>query len=125
MLWSFRMVVLMGEMRSTKPTTTELPEDVRSSTLSPTTKGRDTNCSKGQPICLPCTKPHSHTHTHTHTRARKLLPLSTIGCMTPAHLLYVMPVLYLVSTQDVCDICVRMWLVSRNDQHICTPSSEM
>ena len=43
MLLSLRMVVLMGAIRSTNPVTTEAPEDVLSSTRSPTTKGRDTN----------------------------------------------------------------------------------
>ena len=71
MLWSLRMVVLIGEMRSTKPTTTELPEDVLSSTLSPTTKGRDTNCSTGQPICLTCAKTQLRRHMH---RPLPLLP---------------------------------------------------
>ena len=36
----------MGAMRSTTPVTTEAPDDVLSSTLSPTTKGLVTNCSK-------------------------------------------------------------------------------
>ena len=43
MLLSLRMVVLMGAIRSTRPVTTEAPDDVLSSTRSPTTKGRDTN----------------------------------------------------------------------------------
>ena len=48
MLKSLRMVVLIGAMRSTRPVTTEAPEEVRSSTLSPTTKGLVTNCSTQQ-----------------------------------------------------------------------------
>ena len=44
MFWSLRMVVLMGAILSTRPVTTEAPLAVRSSTLSPTTKGRDRNC---------------------------------------------------------------------------------
>lgn len=46
MLWSFLTVVLIGAMRSTRPVTTEAPPAVLSSTRSPTTKGRDTNCTK-------------------------------------------------------------------------------
>ena len=80
MLWSLRMVVLMGEMRSTKPTTTELPEDVLSSTLSPTTNGRDTNCGTGQPVCL--TRKVTGRHTHTHTHMYVPLHLTTNSCMT-------------------------------------------
>ena len=54
MLKSLRMVVLMGAMRSTRPVTTDVPEEVRSSTLSPTTKGRVTNCNTYQVLRYNC-----------------------------------------------------------------------
>lgn len=54
MLKSLRMVVLMGAMRSTRPVTTDVPAEVRSSTLSPTTKGRVTNCNMYQVFRYNC-----------------------------------------------------------------------
>lgn len=49
---SVRMIVRMGSTRSMTPTSTRSPPADDSSTLSPTTKGRDKNCIKKKDVKL-------------------------------------------------------------------------